>query len=305
MATKKKDTTPANSAPADTSKKKGDALDTAGKMKDNAVKIGTAPAVKVKFDKIVTARDAIDPDAVSGDAPKGTADRLKVYKLVLNNAACAHRTSVSDAAMKAAGVDETIRTEYLFKVTSLYRAAVNCADKLHGSDEKARKATRNALFTEWKNLLVFLTCKDIKEVKASPDDAINLMNAATRTVKGGVSYESYKRQDGTTGAKMVEGVASSAAVSMNAFQKELERNVVDRLLGFDGIMSYDDAKDATKKNADLRADAVRGVALEKADDTTAAQPTAATSTQNAANTAPIESKPSDAIQPVGQGKKSA
>lgn len=257
-----------SNAQTDTQKKETttatNALDTAKKVKDNAADIGTAAAVRVKFDAIVAARDAI---AVCGD----TAEGRKVYRLVLSAAAAAHRAAVSDAAMKGAGISEDTRKEYLFKVATIYRAAINYADKYNGGDDKAKKATRSALFTEWKNLLTFLSGD---AVKASADDAVNLMNAATRTIKGGLEYEAYDKQDGTKGARMVKGVAATASVSPVSFQKELERYAVDRLLGFDGIMSYNAVKATTTKNGELRADTIKaaetGVSLEKSPSNTAA-----------------------------------
>lgn len=252
MATKKIDTTAAPIV---------DALDTAKKVKDNAADIGTAATIRAKYDAIVAHRATIDPAAVPADAPASTADRMKVYRLVLSAAATAHRSVVSDAAMKAEKVADDTRAEYLFKVASIYRAAVNYADVYNGGNDKAKKATRSALFTEWKNYLSFLSGD---AVKASADDAVTLMKAALRTVKGGIEYAAYKKQDGTTGARMVKGAAASAAVSPTSFQKELERAAVDRLLGFDGIMSYNAAKDTAANNTALREKAVAPVVLEPA-----------------------------------------
>lgn len=253
------------------------ALDTAKKLKDNAADIGTAIAPKLKHDRIIAARDAVSSDTEGG----------KVYRLVLTAAANAHRTAVSDSVMKNAGIKEETRTEYLFKVATVYRAAANFADKFSVEGE-AKKVTRNALFKEWKDLLQFLSGS---AVKATADDAFMLMNSAQRTVKAGLSYEAYTRQDGGVGAKMTSGVASKAAVSAASFQKELEMHVVNRLLGFDGIMSYNAAKTAISNNGNLRSEAVKSaetqLKLEKATETAAPETAAAQDTNADSEVVPV------------------
>lgn len=226
---------------------------------ESAAAIGNAASVKDKHAAIVAARDNTENP---------------VFKLVLSAAAAAHRAAVSDAAMKAAGLQEEVRTEYLFRVACLYTAALKYADACHGGTKKYVDGTRNSLFTEWKSYLALLSGET---VKAAGADEVLLVKAATRTVKCATSYAAYQKNDGTTGARIASGAASTAAASPVSFQKELERIAVDRLLGFDGIMSYNAAKATSAKNAELRAAAVKlaedGVELvnaEHASDTTAA-----------------------------------
>lgn len=223
---------------------------------ENAANIGTAMTIQSKHAAIITARDNTDNP---------------VFKLVLAAAATAHRSAVSDAAMKAVGLKEDVRTDYLFHVATLYTAALRYADACHGGTKKAVDGTRNSLFTEWKAYLSLLTGET---VKAAGADEVLLVKAATRTIKGATAYSTYQKNDGTTGARISAGAASTAAASSVSFQKELERAAVDRLLGFDGIMSYNDAKATGTNNAGLRAAAIKlaedGVELVKAAETTAA-----------------------------------
>ena len=225
---------------------------------ESAATIGNAASVKDKHAAIVAARD-------NAENP--------VFKLVLSAAATAHRAAVSDSAMKSAGIKEEVRADYLFRVACLYTAALKYADACHGGTKKYVDGTRNSLFTEWKAYLALLSGET---VKAAGADEVLLVKAATRTVKGATAYITYQKNDGTTGARIATGAASTAASSPVSFQKELERIAVDRLLGFDGIMSYNAAKATSANNAELRAAAVKvaeeGVELEKADtaDTAAA-----------------------------------
>lgn len=201
---------------------------------DVAAAIGTASSIKDKYNAICSARDAATNP---------------VYKLVLSSAAAAHRGAVSEAAMKAANIPEEVRKDYLFRVANLYVAALRYADTCHGGTKTAVDKSRNVLFTEWKSYLSLLSGA---AVKAAGADEVLLVKAATRTIKGAMSYAAYQKNDGTTGARIATGAAATAAASPSYFQKELERIAVDRLCGFDGIMSYNDSKSTAANNSALR-----------------------------------------------------
>lgn len=235
-------------------------------IQNAAVVIGSAASIVNKHQKIVAERDTTNN---------------AIYKQVLTVAACAHRNAVSAAGLKAAKVKEEDATNYLFHVASVYAAAVRYADVYNGDPNKTTEITRNGktkqvpvitavknmLFTEWKGYLAILAGDT---VKASADDAGHLYAAVTRAVKGGLTYGAYDKADGTTGARMTSGAAINSPVSLTAFQKKLEQLAVDRLLGFDGIMSYDDAKKTAEHNATLRQDAItlhtKGAELESKKD---------------------------------------
>lgn len=193
--------------------------------------IGSALSAADKLAAVTTAKETASP----------------AFRLVLADYIHANRNAIGEKALKAAGLSDDEAVAVMFSANCLYRAAINAANVQHKADE-AKKAN-NALFTEWKGFLSLLAGET---VKAASSDREALVNAATRKAKEAITYRTRTNQAGELVAAIDTGVTHSAAVSFTAFLKEAERLAVERILGFDGIVSLNDSKAMQATNATLK-----------------------------------------------------
>lgn len=214
---------------------------------------------------LATANIGASLDAAAKLAAVSTAKEVAspAFRCVLNDYIHAMKTTANAKCVKAAGATDEEATAFDFAAACLYRAAVKAADGAHR--EADAKKLNNALFTEWKGFLSLLFGDT---VKAAASDREVLVSAAMKRTKEAVSYKARTNNAGELVASIDTGVTHSSAASFSAFFKEAERLAVERILGFDGIVSVNAAKGIRDNNASLKEAALTlatdGVELEKA-----------------------------------------
>lgn len=209
--------------------------------------MGTSLDAAAKLAAVTTAKEAASP----------------AFRCVLDDYIHAMKTTANAKRIKTVGATDEEATAFDFAAACLYRAAVKAAD---GARREAdAKKLNNALFTEWKGFLVLLAGDT---VKAAASDREFLVNAAIKRTKEAVTYKARTNNAGEIVASIDMGVTHSAAASISAFLKEAERLAVERILGFDGIVSVNSAKAIRDNNAGLKEAALTldtdGMELEKA-----------------------------------------
>lgn len=222
-------------------------------------KTETVATIKVEAEKIGTGW-TVEKRLAAAQEAKETASPL--YCHVLNSYMSANGKAVSVKGLRddKAVSDETV-SDYQFGLACLYRAALNYADAAKEADPAVVKKLQNTLFTEYKSFAHLITGATIK---CNALDAADLRSFATSTKRGGTEYETYYRKDGSIATRISKGVAYDAAASLNNFTKAVERKVVERVLGIDGIMSTPNTRDQNAANKTNANAAIAGMSLESA-----------------------------------------
>ena len=232
-------------------------------------------------EKTVTRKDIIKEAAAMGTtcnasqkleavkAAKAETDNA-ILKCLLDDYAHAMRTTTNAKRLKAAGMSDTDASDYDFKATFFYKIAAAAA--AGSRKEEGLKKLNNALFSEWKAYLALIAGE---KVSAAASDREYLLNAAMRKGKEAVSYKAGLNKDGEMTASIDIGVSYTGVTTFNAFIREAERLAVERIMGFDGVVSVNDNTKIRENNAALKeaviSEAVAGMAIEaRAADATAA-----------------------------------
>lgn len=222
---------------------------------DAAAAIGTAARASVKLETVTAATANLTMNHTAAAV-------LAVYR-------AANSRVVSPALLKEHKADEDEVANYKFRVTMAYQSASRYAEAVNGGKPDAIKATRTALFNEWKSFLSCLSFTPNAEgseplkARAAESDVALFYAAVVRTIREGTSYTAMQREDGTAYAKLTTGVAHTGIGSLSTFQKALERHAIERYFNLDGVLSRDIAKLSAEAVAEAKNTALVGMEIVK------------------------------------------
>lgn len=220
-----------------------------------AAAIGTAARADVKSKAVTTTAANLTMNPAASAA-------LSVYK-------AANSRTVSPAVLKEHKANEDEQDAYKFRVTTVYQAAARYAEAVNGGNPEAVKKAKTLVFNEWKDFLSLLTftpkTEDATPLKprAAESDLALLYAAIVRTVREGVEYTAYERENGTMSTRLKTGIAHTAVGSLSTFQKALERHAIERYFNLDGVLSRDIAKLSAETVATAKTTALTGMEIIK------------------------------------------